>query len=322
MKSKNNIISLLLYSVLILALNTFSQNVYAQEEGENMSKPVSRKVKNTFESVWIIDNQTVMVPIKGTLEFDISHRFGSVNHRNAISDLWGLFAPSNIRLGTSFAPINNLNIGLGLTKDRMIVDGSAKYAILKQTQDSWAMPVSVTYYGNASYDALSDPGNVIYKHETDRFKFFHQIIIARKISDKFSIQVAPSLSHQNFVQGYIKQIDEVLKEVRPEMKHEHFAISVAARYKITDAMGFIVNYDQPITQHFTNNPNPNLSFGFDFGTSGHSFQIFAGNYTFLSPQRNNLFNRHSPLSYTDAQGNKIKGGNFFIGFNITRLWNL
>jgi hypothetical protein len=54
-------------------------------------------VKNTFESNLIIESQTVMVPVKGTLEFDIQHRFGIVN--NGYSDFYGLFAPANIRMG-------------------------------------------------------------------------------------------------------------------------------------------------------------------------------------------------------------------------------
>ena len=62
-----------------------------------------KPVKNTFQSVWIIDNQTVMVPVKKTLEMDIMHRFGTV--QNGYKDLWGFFAPSNIRLGVNYSPI-------------------------------------------------------------------------------------------------------------------------------------------------------------------------------------------------------------------------
>ena len=56
----------------------------------------AKPVKNTFQSVWIIDNQTVLVPIKGTLEMDIMHRFGTWD--KGYEDFWGLFASSNIRL--------------------------------------------------------------------------------------------------------------------------------------------------------------------------------------------------------------------------------
>ena len=64
-----------------------------------------QKVGNTFESVWLIDNQTVLVPLKQTFEFDILHRFGTV--QNGYNDFWGLYAPSNIRLGMSYVPIKN-----------------------------------------------------------------------------------------------------------------------------------------------------------------------------------------------------------------------
>lgn len=82
-----------------------------------------QRVGNTFESIWLIDNQTVMVPLRKTFEFDILHRFGTIN--NGYSDLWGLYAPSNIRMGFGYTPINNLMVGFGLTKDRMLWDSAS-----------------------------------------------------------------------------------------------------------------------------------------------------------------------------------------------------
>ncbi len=95
-----------------------------------VSKP--RPVKNTFQSQWIIDNQTVMVPVKGTLELDFQHRFGVLG--NGYQDMFGLFSPSfNIRIGASYSPIKNLSLGIGITKTDLLWDGSAKYAIITQT---------------------------------------------------------------------------------------------------------------------------------------------------------------------------------------------
>ncbi len=79
-------------------------------------------------------------------------------------------------------------------------------------------------------------------------------------------------------------------------------------------MAIIANYDQPITKHAVNNPNPNLSAGLEINTSGHTFQVFLGNYYFITPSRNNYFNQNNPTGYHSL-------GNFLIGFNITRLWN-
>lgn len=296
-------------------------SLYAQDTAavakQAMAPAKAKPVKNTFQSVWIIDNQTVMVPVKGTFEMDIQHRFGQVD--KGYSEFWGLFASSNIRLGVSYAPINNLNLGIGLDKFDMLWDVSAKYAILKQTRGKY--PVSITYYGDLAVDTRKDAGNSLFAHQSDRVISFNQLIIARKVSEKLSLQAAPSITHQNAVQGYYTKNDSTGQTIFQQMKHDHFAIAFSGRYKLGDATSLLINYDQPITKHATNNPSPNLSFGFEFATSGHTFQLFMGNYTMLNAGKNNLFNTNSPVAYTQADGTKVKGGQFVIGFNITRLWN-
>ncbi|MGZ5190454.1 MAG: DUF5777 family beta-barrel protein [Flavisolibacter sp.] len=299
----------LLIMLMTSGLIGFSQDTTAVTEETAVSEVKSTKgkpVKNTFESVWIIDNQTVIVPIKKTFQMDIMHRFGTVN--NGYEDFWGFFAPSNIRLGVNYSPIDKLNLGIGITKSNMLWDASAKYSIISQTQGK--SPVSVTYYGNVAYDTRKDEDGSLFRYNTDRFLFFNQLIIARKITDKLSLQVAPSVSHQNAVYGYYKNVDSAKRVVDGEMEHNHFAISFAGRYKLTNVTSILVNIDQPITKHTTNNPNPNISFGLEFGTGSHAFQLFLGNYSLLSPQRNNLYN-----------SNNYKDSEFLIGFNITRLWN-
>ncbi len=285
------------------------------EEPKVSAKP--KPVKNTFQSVWIIDNQTVMVPVKGTLEMDIMHRFGSV--KKGYQDFWGFFAPSNIRMGVSYSPINKLNVGIGITKKNMIWDASAKYAIITQTPHKY--PVSVSWYSNMAYDTRKDADKTIFKYRSQRLSFFHQLMIARKVTSKFSIQVAPSISHQNAVNGYLTKNDSTGKTIFKEMEFNHFAIAFSARYKVTNVTSVMINYDQPLTKHATNNPNPNLSFGIEMNTSSHSFQVFVGNYFNLVQQQNNLYNKNSPFGYNNYTGKKVKGGNFLIGFNITRLWN-
>src|SRR6195952_5376062 len=103
---------------LVSCLLLHQATLYAQDStatAKEAAVPVkSKPAKNTFQSVWIIDNQTVMVPVKGTFEMDINHRFGTVD--KGYSDFWGLFASSNIRIGVDYAPINNLYLGIGIDK--------------------------------------------------------------------------------------------------------------------------------------------------------------------------------------------------------------
>lgn len=318
--------SKLMIATCILGLLFLSSNTILAQDSTVVVKviekaPKSKPVKNTFTSVWIIDNQTVMVPVKGTFEMDIQHRFGVLT--KGYKDFWGFFAPSNIRLGVSYAPINKLNLGIGVTKSNMLWDASAKYSLFTQTKGIY--PVSLTYYANMAYDTREDvtiyDGSAI-KNESDKLSFFHQLIFARKMSDKLSLQIAPSISYQNAVAGYYTKNDSTGQDIFKTMENAHFAISFAGRYKLTNGTAIIFNYDQPITNHATNNPKPNLALGFEFNTSNHSFQLFFGNYSLLNPQRNNLFNQNAPFNFTDGgTGKTSDGGQFLIGFNITRLWN-
>ena len=306
--------------VLLLSVNSIS---FAQDDSTaavtQTEAPVKHKtIKNTFRSVWIIDDQTAIVPVKGTFEADIQHRFGTVE--NGISDLWGIYATANMRIGFSYAPVNNLNLGFGATRNNgnMLLDGSAKYAILKQTKDKY--PVSITYYGNIAYATKADPDHFLYTYPTERWTFFNQLMIARKVNDDFSIQAGISISHQNSVPGYYAQKDTTTF-VFEKQKFDMFAASVCARYRLTEVTSIIVDYDQPLTGFPTDNPHPNLAFGFEFNTSGHTFQMFAGNYSLLNPQHNSLYNANNPFGFKQTDGTKVKGGQFLIGFNITRLWN-
>src|SRR5450432_4794489 len=104
MKSFINKIKRLLISGVCVVVTLFILNStgYAQHDStvassqaEAPAKP--RPVKNTFQAGQIIDAQTVMVPVKGTFEADIQHRFGSV--KNGYQDLWGIYGIADIQIG-------------------------------------------------------------------------------------------------------------------------------------------------------------------------------------------------------------------------------
>lgn len=285
----------------LLLLAGYFMPAAAQDETPEEPKPKKETgVRNTFGSAWLIDNQTVMVPIKGTLEFDIHHRFGTID--NGSKDLFGMFAPSNIRFGLSYAPVKKLFVGAGITKERKQVDLNAKYALLQQTTDN-KVPVSVTYFGNLVIDTREKSN---FRYSAHRLSYFNQLLIARKLTNNFSLQLGPSFSWFNNIEGYV----DSKGEIQSKMKNGHAAISVLGRYKVSPLSSIIAGYDQPLTKHTVNNPHPNICFGFETVTSSHAFQVFLGNYYGIVPQSNNIFN-----------ANDFRDGQFVIGFNITRLWN-
>lgn len=303
MKKLNKYLWFLYRFAGLCLLTLLSIQGIAQDVTTDSTEPAplvkKKAAKNTFESNWIQDNQSVIVPVKGTFEMDIQHRFGTVN--NGYKDLFGIYAPANIRIGFSYVIIKKLQIGLGFTKDRLQWDGNGKYAIITQNKTG-GWPVSISWFGNIVIDTRPK-GNFV--NDGDRLSYFNQLLIARKLTDHFSVQVAPSISHYNNIEGYL----DANGKIQPKMKNDHFAIAFMGRYKMTPKTSFMVNYDQPLTQHPMNNPHPNISFGIETTSSSHAFQIFFGNYQNIIPQSNNFYNQND---YTKGQ--------FLIGFNITKLW--
>jgi len=283
---------------LFLTGATFAQDSTSTEAPTKNNKPV----KDVFESNWLMNTQTVKVPYAKTLEFDICHRFGT--KENGFDDLFGMYAPSNIRLGVSFTPIKNLQLGAGITKESMMNDLNIKYSILQQTQ-SGSIPVFVTYYGNMVVEGLKNNGDevdsVIYRRypkDADRFSYFNQLMIGRKFNEWLSLQVSGSFAHYNL-------IDTIGNH---DLKHDNMSVGIAGRIKTTATMSVMFIYDYPLTP--AKDVKPNAALGVEWSTGSHQFQIFLSPYRSIMPQRDLVYNT-----------NDFTKGYFALSFNITRLWN-
>lgn len=273
---------------ILIALLMFVPATFAQE-GETAEKD-KRPVKNTFESGYLINSITNVVPTARTLEFVIQHRFGNLGSETF--DLFGLYAPSNIRIGLNYTITDRIMVGAGTTKFNKLQDLQWKAAILRQTRTG-SMPISLTYFGNAVVDVRSD----VFPTFTNRLSYFHQLIVSRKFTDWLSLQVAPSYFHFNIVDT--TQI------------HSNLALSFNGRVKISDVSSIIFEFDQLLTKQNTETqPKPNLGIGFETATSSHAFQVFVGTSNAIIHQHM-LFNNQ----------NDFTKGEMLLGFNITRLWN-
>jgi hypothetical protein len=275
-------------------------SVLAQET-ETEVKKVDKPVRSPFESGYLIDNQTTVIQPVNTLEFAIQHKFGTVE--NGRSDLWGLYASgANIRLGLNYVVANNIQIGLGITKERMTTDFNAKWTIIEQTRSD-AIPVAVALYGNISIDGRDkDQFHEDFK-SSHRYSSFVQAIVGRKFSDGISLQTGLSFSHYNLINA--------------GNYHDKVGVHLNGRFKVSPQGSIIFNVDVPLDLDYLdsaaddyNNPEPNISFGYEISTSTHAFQVYMGNSKGLIQQDIMVNNT-----------NKIDLDNFMIGFTITRLWN-
>jgi len=266
----------------------------------------------TFESNFLVDDQTTVVFDKKTLGFAIQHKFATMDE--GISNLWGIYgAATNIRLGLDYVPFKNLQIGAGISKTHMITDVSAKYSILQQTSDN-KMPVSLAVYGVIGMDGRGassfETGTVVdTKGETmpvdivftDKISYYSQVMVSRKFTEWLSIQGGASFTHYNMV-GWNEN-------------HDLFGLHALGRIKISPQSSLTFNYNQPLKIESISEQNempdytPTIALGWQISTFTHAFQIYVSNAPSMLPMENMMYNRA-----------KFNMDGIAIGFTITRLW--
>ena len=297
--------------LFIILLSLISVITFAQEDTTAVEKVKDKPVRSPFESGYLIDAQTTVIPNPNTLEMVIQHKFGTIE--NGRSDLWGIYAPANIRIGLNYVPLKNFQIGAGITKTKMATDVNAKWTILEQTREN-TIPVAVALYGVMAIDGRNisafETGQVREAYSgpvgsfkfPDRLSYFSQLIVGRKFTDWMSLQAGVSFTHYNAV-GVLYDHDKV-------------GVHFNGRIKVSPQGSVIFNYEAPLKikdiseqLEWTNHPEPSFTFGYEISTSTHAFQIYAGNAGSFLPQENMMWNQKS-----------ISKDNFAIGFTITRLW--
>lgn len=287
MKTRFNLLKIGTISLSLLFLAT---NICLSQEQED--EPDNRPVRSPYESVTLIDNQTVVAPFKGTLQLEILHRFGKIE---TIDNLYGIYASANTRIGLNYGITDKIMVGIGTTRDYKLQDLQWKYNILEQTR-SGSMPLALTYYGNFVIDARPkesfEHGSSEYKG-IHRLSYFNQIIVSRKFGDRFSAMVAPSMSWHNAV------ADSTYKNM-------NFAVSAGVRAMVIGMNSIIVEYHQPLTVSDNDLIKSGLSVGVEIGTSTHAFRVFVTNYNQIIAQRNLVYNT-----------NCFFKGDVLFGFNIS-----
>lgn len=257
----------------------------------------------TFKSTRLINQPTLECLGERTLDVRISHRFWDVS--SGSYNAFGLDGPASIRIGLDYSYEGRLMAGIGRSSYEKLYDGFLKYRLLRQTE-SGSMPLSVTLFTSAAYTTQEDPNKAAtgydkYYYSTDRFSFAHSIMVGRKFSSAFSMQVSGYLVHTNLT-NYIGD------------KNDMVAVTGLFRYKLTRSFSITAEYAARVTEY---NADPSKKYydsagvGFEIETGGHVFQLNVSNsFGMVETQY---------IPYTDKSWSD---GGVRIGFNISRVFHL
>jgi hypothetical protein len=293
-----------------------AQIAYAQDdllELVNKNEPAKKQfINNAFKSSRVINGHSMEFIGKGIMDFRILHRFGEIN--TGINNLYGL-DQANMRIGFDYGLTKDLTVGFGRSNVNKEWDGFIKYRPIQQsTGDKGASPVSLILITGMTMSTTpwADPSRKNFF--SSRLNFYNQIIIGRKFSENFSLQLSPTHVHLNLVPYNI-------------YSNDIFAMGIGSRLKLTKRTAFVVDYHYIIkpnifnfedddddddsggqSAQFNNMLNP-LSIGFDIETGGHVFQLHFSNSTGM--------NEKAFITNTTKSWGK---GEIRFGFNLSRVF--
>ena len=255
-------------------------------------------VRRTFKDTRVINSHTIETIQARKMDLRIGHRFGDL--KGGWQSFYGLESAQDVLIGVDYGVTDNINVGFNRTKGagplNRLLNTTLKYRFLRQSKET---PISATGLGIWSISTMQrDETNEFvlnnFRQFSHRFIFAGQLLIARKFSERFSLQVFPSFVHRNIVSF--------------EQANGIFSVGFAARFQLTKVLGIIADSTIPIGNNTT---NAATGIGLEIDTGGHVFQI-------------NFTNARGAIEtdYIPSTQSTWKNGEVRIGFTISRVFNL
>lgn len=282
--------------ILFLALG-ISSSLYSQD--------YYNYTYRTFKDQRVINSQSVEVLEARRLQIRISHRFGDIGgDAGGWGTFYGLEFAEDVAIGADYGITDKLDVSFFRTKGagplKQVLNGGLKYQFLRQ-QPSSGSPVTITAYGLASLSTMERseaPESLSSFPDFQHRLVYHlEVMVARKFSEAFSLQLSPGYTHRNLVQS--------------DDENGIFSISAATRIQLSKVFSIIAEGTVPVTSFADGDYQLPLGLGLEIDTGGHVFQINFTNASGLAPT--------DYIPYTNSRwGN----GEFRFGFTVARLFNL
>ncbi|POY39225.1 hypothetical protein C3K47_01655 [Solitalea longa] len=284
--------------LLALILLYIGTNPLKAQTTDTAMTPLPQQRIHTFQSTRVILNHSVETTESHALDVRVTHRFGDVaGDFGGSATFWGLDNSADIRVAFEYGINKRLTVALGRNKFDQLIDSHLKYRLLEQTSDN-RMPLSITLLGSTGIAVRKDPD--VFTDFGSRCSFFIEALIAKKFTDKLSLQISPSYLHRKYL-------------YYPQDEKDLFSLGISGRYKFNKRCALVADYIHTFSSYRKNSTEPNfydpLALGFEVETGGH---VFSVNFTNAAGIVENNFIPNTTSSW--------KSGAFKLGFNISRIF--
>jgi hypothetical protein len=173
----------------------------------------------TFGGMRLINGQSVETLPAGWLDFSVAHRFSPID---GVENFFGLDGTANFRLGLAYGISDRLSVGIGRSRLGKRYDGFVKYKLLWQREGGFPFSATLLLGSNISTASVA-PADADFFEFAHRLHYHSQLLLARKMTQKFSLQLSPTLVHRNLT-DYQAEANTV------------FALGAGLRWQLTRRM--------------------------------------------------------------------------------------
>lgn len=283
------------YLILFLA---FLQPVIGQDDNLLESMGNDEGIEYTtasFKTNRVINLHSLENTAAGVLDFKINHRFGDL--QGGIYNLFGLDNAS-MRISFDYGVTDQLVVGLGRSNLKKTFDAYAKYKFLRQSTGQRVMPVTAALVLGVACESQNSPEYLKFLH---RMSYSTQLIVGRKISESFSLELAPTWIHRNLTET-------------PDDKNDLIAICAGLRQKLSKRVAINAEYNYVLPNQQGPGYTNSFGVGFDIETGGHVFQLHFTNTPWNFEQ--------GFIAATTAVPAGSPDWGVHFGFNLSRVFTI
>lgn len=239
------------------------------KEIDNQSMEKTTEI-SAFKALKIVNFESTKVIGKGDFYLIVAHRFDYLNR--GIKDFFGLdgaFTQIKFAYGVS----NKVTVQAARSGFQKAYEVGVKWLWVNQKEGGF--PVAVAFFNSVAANTELDKVDYPSLDFQDRLSYVSQLLISRKLTDKFSLEIAPTFFYENFL---VEILDENNNVITPNPQDKaQFALGMGGRYKLSKRLSVNMDYGVHLnraSQSVFRNP---LSVGMDIDTGGHIFQLVFTN---------------------------------------------
>ena len=283
--------SLFFISILFLG---FSNDLWAQSLLDKLDTEHSKDpmyTLATFKATRISLGHSVETRKKNVFEISVMNRFWNLPIETSNSFVADRMSS---RFGLEYGLSDRLTFGVGFSTINTVFDSFLKYRLIRQ-QDNGPNQFSLTVLQTITHRNSKRAYNLANNNLSDQLAFTTQLLIARKFTRNFSLQIAPT---------YIQRGQNAF----PNDDQNQFALGFGGRYKVGSHVSVVSEYYYVTNPLKSLNPSAAFSLGANWELSDLMLQFKLTNTghfvedTFITQTRRNF---------------NFRDGNLFFGFHAT-----